>query len=59
MSLKCLHCFADLEEDDCIDFEDYGSECVRHVVGHCLDCGKEYQWEEVYKFDRFRNIEEC
>ena len=51
---KCPHCNVTLEEDDCIDIEDEISRLVKQLVGHCVDCGREYQWVEVYAYEGAR-----
>lgn len=48
----------DIEEDDCFD-TDYGkNEIVEYYVGHCMACGRKFQWERHYKFDHQTNFVE-
>ena len=48
---KCPHCNVTLKEDDCIDMEDEISRLVKRLVGHCENCGREFQWIEIFTYD--------
>lgn len=48
---KCPVCNVTLDEDDCVDIEDESSRLVKQLVGHCVDCGREYQWVEIFTYD--------
>ena len=41
---------------DCIDFEIHPTEVILHMIGMCSTCEKEYQWDEIYIFDRYDNL---
>ena len=56
--LKCPHCGATLEEDDCYDQSIYSDHAVKYMYGHCPDCGKEYQWKELYEFTQYDELVE-
>ena len=47
---KCPHCNVSLEEDDCTDIENEVSRLVKRLVGHCEDCGREFQWMEIFNY---------
>lgn len=54
---KCLKCGCELELDDTYDTEFNGDTVLTHNIGHCPNCGTDYQWEEVYKFEKFQDLE--
>lgn len=54
---KCLKCGTELELDDCYDTEFNGDTVLTHNIGHCPNCNTNHQWEEVYKFEKFQNVE--
>ena len=44
--------------DDCIDtYTSNMNDLINFCVGHCTNCGKNVQYEEVYTFIKYRNIE--
>ena len=44
--------------DDCIDTYTGGThDIINFCVGHCTNCGKDVQFEEVFTFIKYRNIE--
>lgn len=59
MEAKCK-CGSTLFMDDVYDIseDEYNSVIIKRIVGHCEDCGAEYQWEEVYTFTTVRDVEE-
>ena len=48
---KCPYCNVTLDEDDCIDIEDEGSRIVKQLIGSCEDCGREFQWVEIFIYE--------
>lgn len=49
---ECPICHAgDIEEDDCYDTDHGKNEIIEYYCGHCMTCGKNFQWERYYKFD--------
>lgn len=56
---ECPYCKEELEIDESynIDVEDIDV-VINRVAGHCPNCNKEFQWEEVYKYNYFSNLEE-
>ena len=61
---KCPHCNNELTEDDTYDtttdrLDDGRFAMVHKVIGHCDECGKEFQWEEIYVFEGVRGVTEC
>lgn len=44
--------------DDTYDFSVDIAVLREHVVGHCEDCNKEYQWVNIFTFSRVEEIEE-
>lgn len=57
--MNCPKCKIELEIDDVYDCECDVDFFVRKVVGYCPKCGKECQWELVYKFYGEENLVEC
>ena len=56
---KCSYCKEELKIDESYEFGIEGTDMViDRVVGHCPNCNKEYQWEEIYKYSHFSNLEE-
>lgn len=55
----CPICGSELIEDESYDMSVDLSECREYVVGHCENCGKEYQWKNIFVFSHVENIEEC
>ncbi len=53
---ECLKCGCELELDDCVDTEFYGNTAITHNLGSCPNCGTLYQWEKVYKFEKFQDL---
>ena len=54
----CPNCGNELIEDESYDFFIDISECQEYVVGHCENCGKKYQWINVFSLSHVENIEE-
>ena len=56
---ECPYCKEELKIDESyeIDVEDI-DEVTNRVTGHCPNCNKEFQWEEIYKYSYFSNLEE-
>ena len=59
MELKCTKCGCDLETDDVMDMDHEGSYISCFVVGHCPECGANYQWTELFEFDRITGFAEA
>lgn len=62
--LKCPICDEIIEQDDCYNseafIEDDGQFAeLKHCIGHCVACDKEYQYSEVYTFVGYTNITEA
>lgn len=55
----CPICGGELVGDESYDFSVDLSECREYVVGHCENCGKEYQWKNIFVFSYVEDIEEC
>ena len=55
----CPICGSELIEDESYDMSVDLSECREYVVGHCENCGKEYQWKNIFAFSHVEDIEEC
>lgn len=45
-------------DTDCIDFEIHRTKVILHMIGMCTTCEKEYQWDKIYKFDKYDNLRE-
>lgn len=54
----CPNCGRALTEDESYDISVDISECREYVAGHCENCGKNYQWLNIYVFSRVEDIEE-
>lgn len=48
----------DIETDDCFDTDHGTNEIVEYYVGHCLNCGKSFQWQRIYVFKEQTSFEE-
>lgn len=49
---ECPICHkGDIETDDCFDTDHGAGKIIEFYVGHCLACGRSFQWERHYKFD--------
>lgn len=56
---KCPYCKTELEADESYDLSVEDIDVViNRVAGHCPNCNKEYQWEEIYKYHSCENLEE-
>lgn len=55
---KCPYCKEELEINESYDLSIEGDYVSSRVAGHCPNCDKEYQWEEIYKYSHFSNLEE-
>jgi predicted nucleic-acid-binding Zn-ribbon protein len=56
---ECPVCHnGDIEEDDCFDTDHGTNEIIEYYVGHCMACGRSFQWERHYKFDHQTPYEE-
>lgn len=57
--MKCPNCgCSDLRAVDTLDTEFFNDAYHDVVEGTCPDCGKSWQWVEVFTFDHYENIEE-
>jgi hypothetical protein len=56
MEERCLYCKGELEVDDCLDIEPDGETVYMHYIGHCKECGRDYQWTDVYQFDCTKDL---
>lgn len=54
----CPNCGHALTEDDSYDISIDISECREYVIGHCENCEKEYQWQNIFVFSCVEKIEE-
>lgn len=54
--LKCGSIEDNLQADDIIEEEYYGDKIISTVIGHCVDCGAKYIWDEVYVYS---HAEDC
>ena len=54
----CPYCKVTLNDFDHYDCYDTDDITVYYTTGTCPECGKEYKWEEIYKYDYFENLEE-
>lgn len=50
MNAKCPYCDFYLMEDESYDLGIDFSEIREYVVGHCDNCGREFQWTNRYVF---------
>ena len=55
----CPNCGHELIEDESCDIFVYISECQEYIVGHCENCGKKYQWVNIYKLSHVEDLKEC
>ena len=55
----CPYCERELEIDDSysLEIEDI-DKAINRVAGHCPICNREFQWEEIYEYSHFSNLEE-
>ena len=54
---RCPKCGSfNVEYDDCIDIEADCDYIARFMVGHCIECETELQWEENYVFTDIMNM---
>lgn len=58
--LKCPKCGGThIVEDDCYDVIGSAENTIKELMcGRCEDCGADVQWERVYKFMGYNDIEE-
>lgn len=54
----CPNCGHELFGDESYDTSIELSECREFVAGHCENCGKKYQWQNVFVFSCVEEIEE-
>lgn len=58
--LKCPHCgSAEIEEDDCINTEYNSTTIAKRLCGRCTNCEALLEWEEVFVFSNYQNVEIC
>ena len=50
-------CGGEIIEDDCYDTSHNYSTIVHYMVGHCEECGQEYQWKEYYEYEGMDSLE--
>lgn len=57
---KCPKCGGEIKLDGVTDKSENLNEFYKDCVGHCLICGTDYQWFDVYdfKFKEIRQLEE-
>lgn len=55
---ECPYCKEELEIDESYDLSIEDNYVINRVAGHCPNCDKEYQWEEIYQYSHFSNLEE-
>ena len=56
---KCPYCKEELVFIESYDIEvEEVDMVINRVAGHCPNCGREFQWEENYKYNHFSNLEE-
>jgi hypothetical protein len=56
--LKCIHCGAIIEENDCTDLSHEGNYIIATMTGYCSECETEYTWEEEYTYKASYDLEE-
>ena len=58
--LKCPNCGeVHIVKDDCYDIIDGENNTIKELCcGHCESCGTNIQWDIVYQFIGYDNIEE-
>lgn len=61
--LICPFCGNIIDDDsniniDCVDIEFFFTKVILYMAGMCPNCEKEYQWEKIYKFDKYDNLKE-
>lgn len=56
--MKCFECGGVIEYDDTYDISTYDDKHVEECVGHCLNCGTQYQWKEIYIYEGPDDLEE-
>lgn len=49
--LKCKKCGGDIECDDCYNIECDAEWVERFYCGHCVECGTDHLWSELYEFN--------
>lgn len=54
--LVCLKCGGEIEYDDCYNYDCDDDWVERFYAGHCMDCGTDHQWSELYKFESIENL---
>ena len=56
---ECPICHnGDIEEDDCFDTDHGSDRIIEYYTGHCLACGRNFQWQRIYKFETMTPFEE-
>lgn len=57
--LKCPRCDSTaIATDDCYDIINGENSTIKELCcGHCINCGVDLQWEQVYKFVGYDEIE--
>ena len=57
--VRCPHCDNLLGAVDHYDvYEADVDTTIYYATGRCYVCGKNYRWEEVFKYNHFENLEE-
>lgn len=57
-NLLCPECGSvDIEEEDCFDISSTPFGLTEHMCGHCNNCGVRLQWDRVYEFKSYDDIE--
>ena len=56
--MKCPNCNHLIEATDTIETEYYNGQYIDFVEGTCPNCGKMYNWVEIFKYDHDEGIQE-
>lgn len=54
----CIHCGVPIRLDEHYDCYDDGDTTVYYALGRCECCGRNYHWQDVFKFHHFEDLEE-
>ena len=56
--MKCSNCNHLVEATETLDTEYFNGKYFDYVEGACPNCGKAYNWVEVFKYDHDEDIHE-
>ena len=56
--VKCSFCKEELEIDKSYDLSVEDGYTIDRVIGHCPCCDRKFQWEEIYNYAKYENLEE-